>query len=183
MFKQFLIRGLNVITLNKVQNVFLDFLLAQIVKIHECNIRLKRAWDRNQRRNQNDGTVLQLAPYDALGNTAQTRDNRRQFEFPCHIFEYENLTRKILLSQHRGERSAEIRRIAAALLHIAAVHTPRDNTAPLFLGNIRKNVLYFPVLKCVNVENRQRSIHILLKFFAEYRLVSHDVPSFLIHAD
>ena len=72
MFKQFLIRSLNVVTLNEIQNVFLDFLLAQIVKIHEGSIRLKRAWNRDQRCNQNDGTVLHLAPYDALGEISQT---------------------------------------------------------------------------------------------------------------
>ena len=181
--KQLLHRGRHIVARKKMKNVLPYLLGAQEVQAHKGNIRLKCAWNRAERRDKNDGTIVHRTARNALGNTAQTRDNRRRFEFPCHIFEHENLTRKILLPQHRGERSAEIRRIAAALLHIAAVHTPRDNAAPLFLGNIRKDVLYFPVLKCVNIENRQSSIHILFKFLAEYRLVSHDVPSFLIHAD
>ena len=164
------------------KNVLPYLLGAQEVHAHQGNIRLKCTWNRTERRDKHDGTVVHRTVRDALGNTAQTRDNRRRFEFARNIFEHENLTCEVFIQQKGVKCSAQRRRIAKprARVLISAVQTPFDNAAPLLRRKLSENILHFPVLQRIDIENGQICVHVLFQFPAKYRLIVHDAPSFLM---
>ena len=168
--------------LEKTKDVRLDPLGTEIVEAHQGDIRFERARDRAEGRDKDDGAVIHLAARDALREVAQTRDDLGILEHSLHILEHEDLARKILLPQHRIKRGTQVGGISDArrYIHVSAVHAPLDEPAPLLHGEFYKNAAHLAMFERVDVEQRQPRIHILLELLAKYRLICHDVPSFLL---